>query len=90
MGTRLLAFAGENLQVTLFCAGELFCVIELVLRVQSNLDGLSEFYLIFRAEQRGLADAVEINADEVCRRIIVGLVAARSAVYFLFFISSGT
>ena len=90
MGACLLAFAGEDLKVALFCAGELFCVIELVLRVQSNLDGLSEFYLIFRAEQRGLADAVEINADEVGRRIIVGLVAARSAVYFLFFISSGT
>ena len=76
MGACLLAFPDQNFEITLFGAGDLFCIRQLVFGVETNLDALGEFYLIFSAKQCGLADAVEINTDQVGGRVVIGLVAA--------------
>ena len=85
MGTSLLTLTNQDFEVALFGAGDLFCIREFVLCVKANFDALGEFYLVFGAEQSSFADAVEINANQIGGRIVIGLITTRTAINFLLF-----
>ncbi len=80
MSTSSLAFASQDLQVTLTCTRQLFATVQNVAGVQTDLDALGEFHLILCGEQSGFADAVQIDAHQVSGRVLI--VSATAAFVF--------
>ena len=63
-----LTVGGEHREVAFALVAQTFAGLEQVLGVQTGLDALGEFHLVFRAEQGGLADAVQIHAHKISGR----------------------